>query len=237
MMSNHRDHQAIFVLLLLTVFFGSSCSNSKQAMVEAPPPAYQPTPSSPQVRLPSVIAPKLAEVQEAVRRVFKDSAAIDTTTTPNFLTGDFNGDQSEDLAVVLKPIAGKLAAMNEEYPAWLLRDPSQGNPGERPKVNIQEDEAMLAIIHGFGENDWRDPQATQTFLLKNVTGSNMAVLTGKDFSSKHSGRKLPRPAGDLIEETLRGSTGCLYYSSANYLWYDPKTFKPKPDAGMVHGGR
>ncbi|HEY5404259.1 MAG TPA: hypothetical protein VIK24_15400, partial [Pyrinomonadaceae bacterium] len=144
-MSNQRDHQAIFVLLLLTVFFGSSCSNSKQAMVEAPPPAYQPTPSSPQVRLPSVIAPKLAEVQEAVRRVFKDSAAIDTTTTPNFLTGDFNGDQSEDLAVVLKPIAGKLAAMNEEYPAWLLRDPSQGNPGERPKVNIQEDEAMLAI--------------------------------------------------------------------------------------------
>ena len=61
---------------------------------------------------------------------------------------------------------------------------------------------MLAIIHGFGENDWRDPQATQTFLLKNVSGSNMAVLTGKDFQAKHSGRKLPRPAGDLIEETL-----------------------------------
>jgi hypothetical protein len=236
MMSSYRDHQAIFVLLLVTVVFASSCSNSKRAMVEAPP-SYQPTPSSPQVKLPSVIAPKLPEVQEAVRRVFKDSAAIDTATTPNFLTGDFNGDQSEDLAVILKPVAGKLADMNEEYPAWLLRDPFQSNPGERQKLNIQEDEAMLAIIHGFGENDWRDPQATQTFLLKNVIGSNMTVLTGKDFSSKHSGRKLPRPQGDLIEETLRGTNGCLYYSSANYLWYDPKTFNPKPEPGMVHGGR
>jgi hypothetical protein len=236
MMSRYQDHHAIFVLLLLTVVSASSCSNSKPAMVEAPP-SYQPTPSSPQIKLPSVIAPKLPEVQEAVHRVFKDSAVIDSAANPNFLTGDFNGDQSEDLAVVLKPVAGKLAEMNEEYPSWLLRDPFQSDPAKRPKLTIQENEVLLAIIHGFGENDWRDPQATQTFLLKNVTGSNMAVLTGKDFSSKHSGRQLPRPSGDLIEETLGGTNGCLYYASANYLWYDPKTFNPKPDLGMVHGGR
>ncbi len=236
MMSSYKHHQVIFVLLLLTVISASGCSNSKPAMVEAPP-SYQPTPSSPQVKLPSLIAPKLPEVQEAVRRVFKDSAAIDPAANPNFLTGDFNGDQSEDLAVVLKPVTGKLSDMNEEYPSWLLRDPFQSNQAERPKLSIQENEVLLAIIHGFGENDWRDPQATQTFLLKNVIGSDLAVITGKDFSSKHSGRKLPRPAGDLIEETVRGTNGCLYYSSANYLWYDPKTFNPKPDPGMVHGGR
>ena len=48
------------------------------------------------------------------------------------------------------------------------------------------------------------------------------------------GRRVQRVT---IAQTLRGNNGYLYYASANYAWYDPKTFKqPKIDLGMVHSG-
>ena len=212
------------------------CSSKTSRLVEAPP-AYQPSPASPQMKMPNVVSAKLAEVHAAVRRVFKDAAVVDSTFNPSFMTGDFNGDSSQDVAVILKPAPDKLAEMNEQYPAWLLRDPLLIGNQQRPELNVQEHDVLLAIIHGYGENDWRDSQATQTYLLKNVVGSNLSVKSAKEFQNAHKGRRLPRAQGDLIEETLRGSDGYLYYASSNYSWYDPKTFKPKPDVGMVHGGR
>jgi hypothetical protein len=217
-------------------FISGGCSNKGNRLVEASP-AYQPSPASPQIKIPNVAPAKLADVQEAVRRVFKDAAVIDSTFNPNFLTGDFNGDSSQDLAVILKPAPNKLAEMNEEYPSWLLRDPLLIGNQQRPTLSVEGRDVLLAIIHGYGENDWRDSQATQTYLLKNVVGSNLSVRSAKEFQSAHTGRRLPRPQGDLIQETLRGADGYLYYASATYSWYDPRTFRPKADVGMVHGGR
>ncbi len=181
-----------------------------------------------------MVPAKLGEVQEAVKRVFKDAAVIDQSYKPSFLAGDFNGDASQDIAVILKPAPGKLDEMNQELPPWLLRDPRSNKP-PKVRLKIDQDEVLLAVIHGYGANDWRDPQATQTFVLKNVVGNDLRVHTGNEFVSANSGRKLPRPQGDLIGETLQGSQGYLYYASANYAWYDPKTFQgdttPK---GMVH---
>ncbi|HEY0727503.1 MAG TPA: hypothetical protein VGD38_05485, partial [Pyrinomonadaceae bacterium] len=74
-------------------------------MVETSPSAYQPTPeaqpSSPE-RLASVPAPQMPEVEQAVKRVFKDLAVVHPDYKSDFLAGDFNGDLSQDLAVVLK---------------------------------------------------------------------------------------------------------------------------------------
>jgi len=228
---------SLLLLIVLSLsYFNIGCSSKTTRQVEAPP-AYQPSPASPQMKMPNVVAAKLPEVQDAVRRVFKDAAVIDSTFDPSFITGDFNGDSSQDLAVILKPAPDKLAEMNEQYPAWLLRDPLLSGNRQRPVLNVGERDVLLAIIHGYGENDWRDSQATQTYLLKNVVGSNLSVKSAKEFQSAHNGRRLPRAQGDLIQETLRGSDGYLYYASSSYSWYDPKTFKPKPDVGMVHGGR
>ena len=228
---------SLLLLIVLSLsYFIIGCSSKTSRPVEAPP-AYQPSPASPQMNLPNVVSAKLPEVQEAVRRVFKDAAFVDPAFSPSFITGDFNGDSSQDLAVILKAAPDKLAEMNEQYPAWLLRDPLLSGNQQRPELNVQERDVLLAIIHGYGENDWRDSQATQTYLLKNVVGSNLSVKSAKEFQSAHNGRRLPRAQGDLIEETLRGSDGYLYYASSNYSWYDPKTFKPKPDVGMAHGGR
>jgi len=237
MLSQQRTWAVSLILLVLVLgYMNTGCSTKRNRVAEAPP-AYQPSPVSPQIKMPNVVPANLPEVQEAVRRVFKDAAVIDSNFNPSFLTGDFNGDSSQDLAVILKPAPNKLAEMNEQYPSWLLRDPIFSGNAQRPALNVEDRDVLLAIIHGYGENDWRDSQATQTYLLKNVVGSNLLVKSAKEFQSAHNGRRLPRPQGDLIQETLRGEDGYLYYASADYVWYDPRTFKPKAEVGMMHGGR
>jgi hypothetical protein len=208
---------ALFLFLFTTVL-AAACGNSKPATVERAPVSYQPTPVATPAKIVPAAGPKLPEVEEAVKRVFKD----------------FNGDTSQDLAVVLKPVPEKIAEMNEQ-PTWLLRDPRVPyNP--RVPLHVKKDDVLLAVIHGYGANNWRDPQATQTFLLKNVVGAGMYVETGKEFVEKNSGRRIPRPGGDLIGETLKGNEGYLYFTAASYSWYDPKTFKGDDEsAGAFHG--
>ncbi len=219
-------------LSIITIcVFITACSSGKRAVVEAPPVAKPYPSATPVQKLEVAVAPKLPEVQDAIKRVFKDAAVLNTSYNPSFLAGDFNGDSSEDLAVVLKPV--NVSEMNQEYPPWLLRDP-KADAGVRQQLRIEKDETLIAVIHGYGENDWRDPQATQTFVLKNVAGSDLRVNTGKEFLEANTGRKLPRPQGDLIAETLGGTPGYLYYAISTYSWYDPKTFKGQRDTGPFH---
>ena len=231
-----------FSLLVVIIGGGSllqSCTAlpSKQKVAEAPPPlpvaqaeTTQPQPAQ------TLAPPDLNQAQEVVRRVFGDKALIDTTRQPSFIAGDFNGDLSPDIAVVVKPAAGKLSEINQEYPSWILKDPFTVDEPATPRARVAEDEILLAVIHGYGANGWSDPQATQTYLLKNAVGSGMQSHPGKAFVAKHHGEKLPRVHGDLIGEVLRGTSGYLYYDSGTYSWYDPKTFKGDLRQRVVHSG-
>jgi hypothetical protein len=227
--------KSTFPLLFITICLATACSSTKPAVVEQPPNPTKPPQESTPMKMAVAAAPKLPEVEEAVKRVFKDAAMVHPDYKSTVLTGDFNGDLSQDLAVVLKPVPEKLAQMNEPFPSWLLRDPRvPRNPAE--PLQVEKDEALLAVIHGYGTNDWRDPQATQTFLLKNAVGADMRVQNGKEFINNFSGRKLPRPQGDLIGENFKGSEGYIYYNAATYSWYDPKTFKTETEpTGVFHG--
>lgn len=224
----------LITVSLLTVFV--ACSKSTKPLVVEQPPAFQPTPQGTPVRMPAVLAPQLAEVQDAVKRVFKDAAVIDQSHNPNFLAGDFNGDMSQDLAVIVRPADGKLDQINEELSPWLLRDP-RSNKTARVRLRIEKDELLLAVIHGHGATDWRDPEATQTFLLKNVVGDDLRVHSGKEFVKVNSGKRLPRPQGDLIGERLEGANGYLYFAASTYSWYDPKSFTGETPVRMVHQPR
>jgi hypothetical protein len=221
-------------LLTIVVLTVSACSSTKRVAVEQPP-TYLPTPESTPVRLTAAAAPRLPEVRDAIRRIFKDAAVLDQNYNPNFLMGDFNGDASQDLAVIIKPV--KLEEMNQEYSPWLVRAP-RTNKVDRTLLKIEKDEALLAVIHGYGANDWRDPEATQTFVLKDVVGNDLKVHSGKEFVAANAGRKLPRAQGDLIGETVQGAQGFLYYAVSTYSWYDPKSFSGKPEGpGMFHKSR
>jgi len=180
-------------------------------------------------------APTLTEVNAAVTRVFKNAATIDSKHEPNFFIGDFNGDNSLDLAVILKPENEKLAEMNQESPPWILKDPLSANR-PAPPLQIAAGDVLLAIIHGYGPNGWRDDQATQTYLLKNAVGLELKAYAKKEFASANQGKKLPRLAGDLIGENLSGNSVYLYFTGAQYSWYDPKTFKGEPEIRVTHPG-
>src|SRR6266542_4614382 len=226
-------YKICLVALSAVCSFLSGCSSAKKPIVEAPPSPViqsdQPQQASP---LPP---PELNAVRDAVKRVFKDNAVIDTSRHPSFFAGDFNGDASQDVAVILKPVPEKLAELNEEFPTWLLRDPLAENEPRVPRLRVATNDALLAVINGAGANGWRDPQATQTYLLKNVVGSGMEVQQATEVARAYQGKKLPRLRGDVLGEVLRKTPGYLYFASATYAWYDPKTFKDEPEPGVVHG--
>ncbi|HXD32483.1 MAG TPA: hypothetical protein VN643_15280 [Pyrinomonadaceae bacterium] len=206
--------------------------NSKPNVEAAPSPT---TIEAKQQQIAQLPPPELNAVQQAVKRVFRDCATVDTQRQPAFVAGDFNGDLSQDVAVIVKPAPGKLAEINEEFPAWLLRDPFKLSVPGTPAIKVEDNDVLLAIIHGYGDSGWHDVQATQTFLLRNAVGSNLAVHAGKAFISENSGRPLPRIHGDLIKQVVSGSSGYLYYAGPTYSWYDPKTFKGDAQVSSVHG--
>jgi len=221
-------------LLVASCCLTFGCSTGSKPKMESPPaPIAKADDPVPQVaKLPP---PELPQVQEAVKRVFKEAAIVDSTQRPAFVAGDFNGDLSEDIAVVLKPAPEKLSDLNEEYPAWILRDPLGTTEPRSPRLRVAATDVLLAVIHGYGAEGWRDPQATQTYLLKNAAGSAMETHAGKDFLTANQGKKLPTLRGDLIGEMLDGKSGYLYYSGATYSWYDPKTFTGEPEPRRSHG--
>jgi len=179
--------------------------------------------------------PRVSEVEEAVRRVFKDNALIAQDYKPSFVVGDFNGDRSPDVAVVLKVAQGKTSQMNQQFPPWILKDPFvTAAPGMAP-LRVLDDETLLAVIHGYGSEGWRDPQATQTYLLKNSTGAKIEARSKAEVIAANQGKKLPQLRGDLISEVLKGKTGYLYYAVSTYSWYDPSTFNGEPMVRPVHG--
>ena len=231
-----NSRHLLLLIFLFTCGALTGCSGTKPAVAERAPNLYQPTPQATPAKPASTEAPKLTDVEAAVQRVFKDKAVVDPDYKSSFLVGDFNGDTSQDLAVIVKPVPEKIAEINE-HPIWLLRDPRVPYDPRVP-LKVEKNDVLLAVIHGYGANDWRDPEATQTFLLKNVVGADLRVQNGKEFIKNNSGRRIPRPQGDLIAETIKGSEGYIYYNAASYSWYDPKTFKGETEApGPFHGGR
>ena len=212
---------------------------------EAPNPAPQPKEMS------ALLPGKPEEVQSAVTRIFKGAVVIDTSRNPNFLFGDFNGDLSQDLAVIIRPAEGKLLELNQEFPNWIAREPLR-DVFAKPKlmaaaarpapsaaagqtVRFEQSDVLLAIIHGNGPSGWRDPDATQTHLLRDVVGTDLRTLPLKGAAKAYKGTK-PFPAiyGDLIQETLHGQSGFLHFTGGVYGWYDRKNYKTEEGTMSAH---
>jgi hypothetical protein len=138
--------------------------------------------------------------------------------------------------VILKPVAEKLDEMNQQFPPWILRDPFVIPKPGGPPMQIAQNEMLLAIIHGYEQDGWRDSQATQTYLLKNALGQDVRAEKKSDVAAANQGVALPRSGGDMIGETLRGKSGYLYFNGAQYSWYDPKTFKGEAEVRVTHPG-
>ncbi len=221
----------------------NGCSKSEKSRAEgSPQPLTAEAPPSPGIapgdqpqQMSKLPPPKPNEVQEAVKRIFKEAVLIDTNNKPSFIVGDFNGDLSQDIAVTLKPASDKLAELNEEFPNWILRDlGGSSDQSESPRLRVAANDKLLAIIHGYAVKGWRDPQASQTYLLKNAPHSDMELYSPKEFMAAYQGKKLPQLRGDVVGQEIGGKLKCLYFSGATYSWYDPKTFDGESEQRAIH---
>ena len=245
-----RMSSCFVILISFTLLIGCAKTGAVQPVPEEPPTPQAtasvtaPTPQPP-VDASNTSPPKLENVQEAITRIFKDSVTIDSNHTPSFFAGDFNGDQSQDLAVILRPVPTKLSYLNQEYPSWIAREPLQDillpkskviarptatrgyeNPAAGQTIRFAAHDVLLAIVHGHGEKGWRDQEATQTHVLRGVVGDNIQMLPRARAVKTYKGVKpFPSIYGDLIQQTLIGQVGFLHFAGGMYEWYDPKNYK------------
>ncbi|MEW6732672.1 MAG: hypothetical protein AB1489_15190 [Acidobacteriota bacterium] len=253
-LSKPSELVCLLFIVAVSIFLLSCTNKPPERMIEAPPPP-EPEPSlntSTPSNLANLPPPKPDEVNSAIERVFKGAVTIETKRNPYFLVGDFNGDLSQDIAVVIKPVSARLEELNDEMLArWILVDPilltkpvtkvmahpeMEVEKVKRQRVRVYEKDVLLAVIHGYGSNGWRDADATQTYLLNNSAGDKIRAQSPKYIIKSIGEDKLPRLWGDVIEQTISGQSGFLYYNGAKYLWYNPESYKPGPPRIMVHKG-
>lgn len=170
--------------------------------------------------------PNPTEIRDTVARVFGKVATADTTRNSTFAVGDFNGDGSEDLAIVVNPGEGGLKEINNELANWVLEDPrTVAIPSSAPTARVPpgkpvwatKGDTLLAIIHGVGPLGWRAPEAKQTFVLKNAAGSKFLAQTPGKI--RNTVRKSPALRGDVLNETIGGQSGFVFWTGSKYAWW------------------
>lgn len=230
-----------FMVTALVVLCG--CAKPQSTVAEEPPPKQsepQPEAAKPE-QLPAqqnyhLPRPTLADARQVIERVYKDAVVVDTSRDENFFAGDFNGDLSEDIIIIVKPVEAKLGDINHELASWILEDPlSEALPSPRvliqnaqrqPKrIQVEKGEALLAVIHGFGPDGWRNLEATQTYLLKNVAGSDIKPQHRDRLFRAIKGNALVIKATDVVEEVIGGEPGFIYYTGAKYAWQNKRSSK------------
>jgi hypothetical protein len=176
-------------------------------------------------------------VEAALARVYQTAMRTDAREHASALTGDFNGDGSQDIAIVVKPNKAQLAEINSEFANWIIEDPrlvrspllaTRGDeaPPASTRAQVEAGDTLLAIIHGFKSEGWRNDAARQTYLLKNATGAQMQAQTGDEarkLFKEAAAYHLPGMRGHVIWQVLDGKAGCLYWTGAKYGWYDQTT--------------
>lgn len=211
----------------LAALAGCNSSNNT-APVEKPIAAAtaQGTTAAAATPAPKLPAPTQAEVKAAFRRVFADDL-VAQFNPENFIVGDFNGDGSEDLAVIARPAPGKLNDVNSELANWVIQDadnafippPSKSVvvPPAQELPHVTASEEVLAIIHGYGPQGWRNPDARQAYLVKHAAAT--LVGTAPSISQKAiRAMKLPVET-EIIKQVRHNRKGFLFWTGGMYAWH------------------
>jgi hypothetical protein len=224
------ERRAILFLVLLLAALGCNQKNSN-VRVEKPIPAAAPVTVSQPVAMPAKLPPPTsADAEAALQRVFGDTLVMDHKAAQPFIVGDFNGDDSEDLAVIARPAPGKLNEVNAELADWIVQDADRFYiaPNGKSKVVVPEmekpkivaGEPVLAIIHGYGPEGWRNAAARQAYIVKHAAAT--FVGTAPSISRK-SIRLMRLPVRtEIIEQVRDKQRGFLFWTGAEYAWHPEK---------------
>jgi hypothetical protein len=162
----------------------------------------------------SGLSPTETELRTVVKRNYEDVVTVDNSGSTSFIVGDFNGDSSEDIAVVVRP--QKLSDLNSEYVNWILEDPHQL---QQASMNVRKNDLLLAVIHGHKGEGWRHELARQTYLLKNAVGTDLGTISIQQLRGSGESKRLPTLRGDVIRAKLKGSGGIIYWNGGKYVWH------------------
>lgn len=187
----------------------------------------------------AIAPPELQEVQSVVKRLFGELLTVDTSHSPAFVAGEFNGDSWQDLAVVVRAARTETAyqQLNDEYANWTIIDPSTlklpdpdsgvnviPTADKRPKIN--KGETLIAMIHGYKEDGWRDPKAFQSYLLKGVAGSGLAAEQAASvYGAIKDRRKLLFRGHQVISDRIGSRNGVLFWAGGTYAWFADSDLK------------
>jgi hypothetical protein len=228
-----RAKSVLLVRLALTgaMLVGlQGCSNqsNSEVRVEKPLPASTPQPSpAAATPVPKLPPPTEAEVQAAFHRVFGDSLIVSTSIRPFFIVGDFNGDESEDLALIARPAPGKLQDVNNELSNWTIQDADKAllpaaakkvvMPRNEERPTVANGEEILAIIHGAGPMGWRSADARQAYIVKHAAAKLLGTapsVSQKAIRAMH----LPQET-DIIKQVRNNKKGFLFWTGGVYAWH------------------
>jgi hypothetical protein len=232
-MSRAKSLSLVRLLLAVAILAAlQSCTSNHAQSVEKPIAVAtpQPTPAGSPVAPPKLPPPTKAQVEEAFHRVFGEDLIAQSgegSGQPTFIVGDFNGDQSEDIAIIVQPSAGKLDDINSELANWIIQDADKAfiaPPGktvvvppkqERPRVEAGEQ--VLVIIHGFGPRGWRNPDARQAYIVKHAAATfegTAPSISQKAIRAMH----LPVET-EIIKEIRDKKKGFLFWTGGAYAWH------------------
>jgi hypothetical protein len=238
----------LYLLIFAAYVFSIACNSSERSGKPEQPAVANTSSTSSQVEMTPAVTPETAseeasaapaelppppkpeEVSRAVARVYKDAVAIDVSSPPGYIVGDFNGDGSQDLAVVVRPAKGKLEEINSEVANWIMEDPRkvalpdphksvQPLPPRPAPVKAEADDLLLTIIHGYKQEGWRNPAAQQAYMLYDAVGSSMTPVPLKELQRATKSKSELSKSGDVIKQTLEGEPGFLYWTGAKYAWH------------------
>lgn len=243
-----RGELLITSTLFALAFALGACTDSKNANEAAsasPTPAAQTASAESPTATPAVTPeptpmpepPPPNDARATVARVYKGAVTPDERESWS-VVGDFNGDGSEDLAVRVRAAPGRVDELNDDLANWIVSDPQkvqrpdprkfdphqgvqkQTPLAERPRVAASD--SLLVVIHGFKEQGWHSPEASQTYLLRDAAGADLRAQSRKDARFTTIGQNPPRLMGDVIRQTINGRQGFLYWNGATYGWFQPE---------------
>jgi hypothetical protein len=228
---NMRVYRLVVVVLVATVvsLLLDGCSSGASRAIERPITIQASTARPSEAPIVTPIAPpNVKETQDTVARLLQGDVTLVAGQNPMVLVGDFNGDSSPDLAVAVKSVSAKLSEVNAALANWTVQDPHHSYvapkdksvvvvpPAPKPET-VKTGEVLLLVIHGYGPAGWRDPLATQTYLLREAIGTGVEVAKPSQVLAKHFG-PFPTPR-DVISEMYAGKHGVIYWTGAAYAWH------------------